>query len=91
MTTSNTPSQKQEVPNWVKLALFGVPGRGSAVAMYWIAQVLGFLTLAAGVAGAGDAWMFVSAAIGFGTAVLTYQCIKTMDAADGWPKPGQAS
>ena len=74
----------KERPFWVRFCLFGVPGRGSALAFYWISMIVGL--------GAG-AVLCILKQIPLGILVLVgglaasisyQQAIKWMDQNDAW-------
>ncbi len=84
---SNPNTTPKPIPGWVKIAFFGIPGRGSAVAMYWIAFAIGVIAASAAFAGHDDALTILSAVMGFGSMIVAHLSIKKMDELDGWQRP----
>lgn len=83
-TAASKASEALQKPFWVKLFLFGLPGRGSAVACYWVCLAIGFIVGGISLGAGQIGWGVALVLYGIGAAVGYAETIKWMDRHEAW-------
>lgn len=81
---SGKASETLQKPLWVKFFLFGLPGRGSAVACYWVCLAIGFIVGALSLGAGQVGWGVALVLYGISSAVGYAETIKWMDRHEAW-------